>query len=365
MIHKIIITLSAPMNKTSLSHCYTIDKSDIMRVLTEDYRIVEYSSSKYVSDQNSEHKTYPLENFRDLVFSKTGGTMQHFFEFETIVKDGQEKGVTSVDEKKRIALAIFYGEHPLVKINGKTHKYTKNPVFNILDMALQTVEDVIDFDKELAVKTAISKMDLAELRDVCYYFGTSPKGKSEGELKVFLAGNNTGLLLKRTGENGQLANIDRFVKVFVENISAEDRDMKIVLRKAIELNVIQNNHKDNRDNYYLGTTPLGNSIDDMVAYFHKEEKLYVDFVKVGVEEKEDFTKEQTDSDQVEAAAKKGKMSDMSQAEVTSLRHEGKSLVKEGFLDSKTARPATCKIENLIVLVEKGRKAKAEAEAHKV
>lgn len=360
MIHKIIITLSTPMRKTSLPHCYTVAGTDEMRVLTEDYRIIPYSSSKYVSDK----KANVLENFRDIQFDAVSGNMQSFFEFETVVKDGQEKGVTTMDERKRVALAIFYGEHPLVKINGKTHVYTKNPVFNILDMALQTVEDVIDFDKELVVKTAVSKMELSELRDVCYYFGQSPKGKSEGELKVYLAGNNTGLCLVRSGDNGQTPNIDRFIKVFVENISTEDRDMKITLRKAIELNVIQNNRANDFDSYYLGATPLGKSLDDLIAYFHKEDQLYAEHVLRVVQEKEDFKKETADSVQVNEAAKNGKMSEVSEAEVTSLRQEAKRLIKEGFIPS-TARPATCLVQNLIPMVEAGRKAKAEAEKVKV
>ncbi len=358
MLHQIIITLSSPMRKTSLPHCYTVDKTDIMRILTEDYRIVEYSSSKYVSDK----KANPLENFRDIHFDAVTGNMQHFFQFETEIKDGREKGVTHTDELKRKALEIFYGEHPMTKMNGKTHAYTKNPVFNVLDKANQTIEDVIDFNKELVVKSAIAKMELSELRDVAYYFGQTPKGKSEGELKVFLAGNNTGLCLKNKGDNGQAANIDRFIKVFVENVSAEDRDMKITLRKAIELNVIQNNPANGFDSYYLGQTPLGKTLDDLIAYFHKEDTLYADHVKRVVDEKEEFKKETADSKQVSEAVDRGKMNEISEAEVTSLRQEGKRLVQAGFLDSKTARPATCKVENLIKLVEEGRKAKEAKEA---
>ena len=143
-----------------------------MRVLTSDYRIITYSSSKYVS--STKEAPYIIESYKDLEFD-TNTSMSHGFEFETVIKDGIEVGVTAVDQLKLKALQVFYMEHPQTIVNGRPHTYTKIPTFNILDLAQKTVEEAIDFDKEFEVVSSIKSMSLTEKRDVAYFFGHPPR----------------------------------------------------------------------------------------------------------------------------------------------------------------------------------------------
>jgi len=351
MKHEIIIRMLEPViHKTPLARSYST--GNIMKVLTSDNKIEEFSSSEYLA-RASTNNPLPIAWSKPIDFGVLS-SMEHRFTYETFIdKDGYEVGIDTQNKDLKKAYEEFWCKHPNTVVNGVGHANTKNPLFNLIDTTAQTIQGLVDYDNKLRIANRIQEMSFDEKRDVMYFFGKSPVGKLDGELKMLLADFTTGLCF-------QGANTEKFLAVWMNASSHPDRDMRVTLRKAIELNVIQNNPKNGLESYYLGQSPIGNSIDDLIGYFKKEDALFKEFVERVVHDKEDISLEADNSLILDKAVSKGKLGVMNDGEITDLRRQAKQLKDEGFID-KGFNHHSAKVVRLMEEIEKGSKLKQEKE----
>lgn len=355
MKHEIIIRMLEPViHKTPLARSYSFGNT--MKVLTADDKIEEFSSSEYLARVGTNN---PLA----IAYSKpidfgVNTQLEYRFTYETLINaDGFEVGIDQRNKDLKKAFEEFWCKHPNTVINGKSHATTYNPLFNLIDTTQQTIQGLMDYDNKLRIANRIQEMNFEEKRDVMYYFGKSPVGKLDGELKMLLADFTTGICFQGN-------NPEKFLAVWMNQSSHPDRDMKVTLEKAIRLNVIQNNPKNGMSSYYLGQSPIGNSIDDLIGYFKKEDALFKEFVIRVVADKEDISLEIDNSAVLDKAVSKGKLGVMNDGEITDLRRQAKQLKEEGFIDKgfnhHSAKPA-----RLLEEIEKGSKLKTEKEQSSV
>jgi len=368
MRHEIIIRMLVPLiHKTDLPNIYSI--GDELRIMGTDGKFWRGSVSQMLSA--TPQAPYQMPHHKPIPFN-IDNKLEERFIYNTFVNDaGNEEGVTVADKRMKEAAEVFYANHPNVRKGNRDHANVSNPMFTMIDTAEQTVEGLVSYENMDIVRDKIRTMTIDELRNITYWFGHSPKGKTEGELKLLLANVDPnvpphqidgigylGICLRNAKTpDGKETNIERFIRVWVKG-SARDRDMKVILQKAVDYNVIQNNKKSGMDAYYLGQTPIGNSIDDMIVYFSKEEQMYNDFVLRGVKEKENFKTEDKDTviqnDSMSATVV------ITDNDLKALQDEADLLRKEGFIPAKPYRGM--KYHTILPVVEEGRKAKNQKEA---
>lgn len=174
-------------------------------------------------------------------------------------------------------------------VNGKRTEYTKGtPIFNVREEENTVLSNIADFQKKLLVANKINNMPFGQKRDLSFYYGESPKGMTELELLVHLAGWDDGICM-------QDALIDDFILVWGKDLD-NDLEMKVIIRKAIELGVFTNQAKDGKDFFYYGQEFIGNQFEDLLAYCKREEKIYEQHILRNVEKEDKFKKEQEASD---------------------------------------------------------------------
>lgn len=270
-------------------------------------------------------------------------------EYEDDEKISQKDALGHIQSMRNKRKAeYFYANHKDFTRNGKPHENSvKHPNFNIEFSTDTLAEKHATFRDTLLVKNRINSMPFEEKAMVAEYFGYSPKGKTELDLLVDLAGDN-GLCLTE-------ANRKKFLKEWM-NPSA-DTIMIVNCRKAIRMNIIEERNTAGRIDYYLGTSHLGTKIEDIATYMRANTGVYNEHVLRLVNE-EKLT------DELKATAsfenKIANPPSWTEADLTELRVEAKQLKKDGFID-RLAPVHNMKYENLLPLVEKGRVEKTAKE----
>jgi hypothetical protein len=207
-------------------------------------------------------------------------------------------------------------KHPLCTINGKVHPGTRMAMFDVIDEQIAVASRLEEWDIKRRVANFLSEADLTQLRDICYYYGRSPIGKTKGQICLEMADYTEGELFKR--ENDQA---DYNYRGFVLNwIDGEDPDREFVIncRKAISLRIVTEVPKGGNISYYLGTQFIGVSFMDVVGFFKKEERLYNEYVIRGIRERDHFAEEtaKTKAENKVLSARSG-----SKDEINQLRNE--------------------------------------------
>lgn len=261
------------------------------------------------------------------------------------------------DKKTQKVVEIFWAQHPLLEYNGKYHKYTKNPMFNLENQNEKVALKVLGFKEKLEIQNRIAGAELSLLRDICDYYGVSAKGKTEDELIPLLGDPATGVCT-----NG--VNAESFVKTWLE--VTPETTMIVNLKKAIRLGVIEERKEGNRTDYYLGTAFLGTNFMDVLAYAKREEKIYNNHILREVNAKDDFSAEKVQSNTVKEIAKKVEdgselVKSWTPAEIKEMRDELKLLKEQGYVIKAFPHHLATPPKLEAKLIE-GRKAKEEKEA---
>lgn len=257
------------------------------------------------------------------------------------------------DKKTQKVVEVFWAQHPLLEYNGKYHKYTKNPMFNLENQNEKVAMKVMGFKEKLEIQNRIASADLSLLRDICDYYGVSAKGKTEDELIPLLGDPSTGVCT-----NG--VNAETFVKTWLE--VTPETIMIVNLKKAIRLGVIEERKEGNRTDYYLGTAFLGTNFNDVLAYAKREEKIYNNHILREVNAKDDFSAEKVQSNSVKKVAENGQsVKTWTAAQIHDMREEAKQLKDAGYI-IKAFPHHLAKPDTLEAKIAEGRKAKEEKEA---
>lgn len=262
MIIKVSIEpINKNINDQALPTHYNINGK--RRMLLEDDQIVEVDSI--------ENKEKPWPSARVLPSSKRGSVVL------TYLYEGNQSIQNIVDKRKIEAINRFWGQHPFLTVNGKATEYTKNAQFNIVNFTDKSIEAGNTWRDKLAIANRIGDMSYEEKVNLMYYYGESPKGKTENELILMLADFVSGIALKDEER-------DNFKRIFINNESS-DKDIIIIARKALTGNIIETRTQDGRNSYYIGETFIGISFNDIIAFCKREEKVYMDFIVRQVNEK--------------------------------------------------------------------------------
>lgn len=265
---------------------------------------------------------------------------------------------TEYDKQKQKVVEVFFAQHPALLYNGKHHKNTQAPLFDMVNQNERKVAAVISFKDRLAIQNRIAAMGLEELRNVAYYYSKSPVGMSENDLQIFLGDPSTGVCM-----NGE--NAETFKTTWMEVSSETERI--VTLRKAISTGVIEERKDGTRVDYYLGSEFVGVTFNDVLAYSKRETKIYDNHIKRVVNEKTgDVSKEVVATKNEEVVAEKvangeETVKSWSLADLTTMRQELYKLKDEGYILKATP------IHNLLgATLEKklaeAKAKKAEAEA---
>ena len=203
--------------------------------------------------------------------------------------DDNGEPLTTADAKYKEVAEKFFMRHPFCTINGKPHKGTINDMFDIVDTHTVVVSRLNEWDSKRRVANYLSDSELDTLRDICYYYGVNPSGKTKGQICLELGDYSSGRLYFKKNEITE-PDYKNFLISWVENIDP-DREFIVNCRKAVNFDVITTNYKDGRSNFYLGNTFIGVSFEDIVAFFKREPKLYSDYVVRGVRDRDVFSDE--------------------------------------------------------------------------
>lgn len=205
----------------------------------------------------------------------------------TINIDDADSGKNQVVEK-------FFGEHPLLTRNGKPTKFTKAAMY---DMFSEQEKANIKFDtwqENLQVMNRLESMSDNELCDVWYYYGIEPNGKKRGELIVKLGAVPDGLAIKDI--DLQLKR-NKFLTMFSGETKSETEYI-VNMRKCMMHGIIDDKMDGNRHNYYHGTTFIGTSFNDIIAYAKREDRIYKEHILPRINEIENSLSSKRDEDDI-------------------------------------------------------------------
>ncbi len=276
--------------------------------------ITEHGMYKELSSQDANPPKTLLMNF-----SKT--VMFHEYVYE-VDKELQ----TPKDKNTQMIVDLFWKNNPICIVNGKAHANTKvADQYNIVDAGVKTVNSVNRFNDVMKGAIAIQGMTHAERCDVAFYYGQSPIGKSEEELLIFLSDVQSDAHGVINGYCLKAENLDGFLRVWV-NGKAEDREMLVVVKKAIAFKTIDNKAIDGRNNYYLGESFLGIDETGIVDWCRKHPRDYTEHILRSVNEK---NKEGAKSD------KSINKNAVDLNKFDALKKQALELKEEGFIDDKT------------------------------
>lgn len=191
------------------------------------------------------------------------------------------------DKKKEYAVKVFWGQHPMVTVNGAMTKFTKAPAFDIVNFTDKSINLIKKWRDKLDVANTVNQMSYEEKVNLFYYYGENPKGKTENDLILTLVNFENGICLS----DDEVVN---FKNIFIKNDNS-DKDIIINIRKALSWNVIEEKTIDGRSSFYLGETFLGTAFNDIIAFCKREEKIYQDYLIRQVESKEDLKAEKKES----------------------------------------------------------------------
>lgn len=331
MIHEVIVkTMSEETPDMGFPTTYTTASGEV-RILVEN-DIFESFSPGY-------RGAYP--DTKSITFKKTMPEMRFRYEGDAALQ-------TDEDKKIRKLVEVYLKGHPCIVIDGNPHKGTKAPLFNLIDVSEVNNKKIRTWNKKLEVANIINGMTFTEKKDVCYYYGGNPDGKTENELVLQLGDFEDGDCMF---ENEP----DKFISTWGGSESNPERNFIINANKAITMGIITNrpSAEDNRINYYLGDTFIGTDFNDVLGYCKREARVYSENILRVINQNE--PKAEVKAAKVEPGDAKFILPD---AELAELRQEAKILKANGYIDS-IVMFHNMKGQNLVDVVNVGRAKKEE------
>lgn len=250
-------------NAIQLTGNYT-KRSGYTMIATEEFAFGEYKNSDFNKDN-------PMPVPRDIYFDRTRPDATFRFDPES-----EEQ----IDLDTRAMVEDFWMHHPLIKCKGVNKPAT--PLFELVSRKDVVSDNFSDLKKSLEVSNKVIAMDDHSLRDVYFYYGLEPKGKSREDMVTKLIGDKNGVAV---------ADADNFLKVFDKDTNTE-REYIINARKAILLGVVQDRKVQGRSNFYLDDEHIGTMFEDVLRYCKDNDRIYKENIlrKLARQEEKDFGK---------------------------------------------------------------------------
>lgn len=178
------------------------------------------------------------------------------------------------DKRRKEVIEKFFGEHPLVMRNGKQTQFTRSGMYDMYSEQEKTYIEYETWKENLDVMNRLDGMADNELCDVWYYYGVEPNGKKRGELIVKLGAVPGGLAIN---DMDMATKKNKFMMMFSGETKSETEYI-VNMRKALLNGIIDNKMDGSRSNYYHGTTFIGTSFNDVIAYAKREDRIYKEHI---------------------------------------------------------------------------------------
>lgn len=178
------------------------------------------------------------------------------------------------DKRRKEVIEKFFGEHPLVMRNGKQTQFTRSGMYDMYSEQEKTYIEYETWKENLDVMNRLDSMADNELCDVWYYYGVEPNGKKRGELIVKLGAIPGGLAIN---DMDMATKKNKFMMMFSGETKSETEYI-VNMRKALLNGIIDNKMDGSRSNYYHGTTFIGTSFNDVIAYAKREDRIYKEHI---------------------------------------------------------------------------------------
>lgn len=178
------------------------------------------------------------------------------------------------DKRRKEVIEKFFGEHPLVMRNGKQTQFTRSGMYDMYSEQEKTYIEYETWKENLDVMNRLDSMADNELCDVWYYYGVEPNGKKRGELIVKLGAVPGGLAIN---DMDMATKKNKFMMMFSGETKSETEYI-VNMRKALLNGIIDNKMDGSRSNYYHGTTFIGTSFNDVIAYAKREDRIYKEHI---------------------------------------------------------------------------------------
>lgn len=204
--------------------------------------------------------------------------------------DNKGEPKTNSDKAIKATIEHFYQNHPSCLVNGQSHMNSAGePVFDITDKQTEIVTRLKEWDLKKKIAVFLSeKCDLDAVRDVMFFYGQNPKGKTHGDICMHLAEYELGILYAKGDNNSRLA--DNFLDLWVTNASP-DRIYIVHARKAIAFGIVEARQRDGNSNYFVMGAFAGLSPEEVSDYFKREPKIYNEHIVRRINEKDEFSEE--------------------------------------------------------------------------
>lgn len=252
------------------------------------------------------------------------------------IKETDSPGIKNQYDKE----LAFWKRHELMQIKGGKNPNMKQPLFVLI------VHDEIQNSQYSALKlknTVFNYImqvedDAAEIRNICYYYGMNPTGKTKEEIVIALCDYNTGILM-RPGL------VEKFTTEY--NKDNDEVRMKTIVKKAVATAVFEQRNGI----FFLNGDAIGNNEDSLVVYCRDNKDIYEKIIVTEVQKRDIFKPYKKEKEvSLETIGKKDVMNDI--AEATRYRARAKEL---GYVVSHNER-----LENAKKKVEEGEKIHARA-----
>jgi len=187
------------------------------------------------------------------------------------------------NNSRKEVIEKFFAEHPLLTRNGKPTKFTKAGLYDMYSEQEKTNIQYDTWKENLQVMNRLDDMSENELCDVWYYYGVEPSGKNRGELIVRLGAPGDGLAIK---DLDPVTQKNKFMVMFSTDTKSETEYI-VNMRKCLMHGIIDDKVDGMRHNFYHGTTFIGTSFNDVIAYAKREDRIYKEHIVPRIKELED------------------------------------------------------------------------------
>lgn len=185
--------------------------------------------------------------------------------------------ITYNDEVKGSDYLIkVWARHPSIQCKGNTNLV--NPQFVMENLKELLSDERMAIKKKGMVFNLINNTTVEDMRNIAFSVGLNPIKMNDDEIFIKLIKFEDGKLM---------ANPDEFLK----NYNAPDYQIQIIVRKALLLEVITQQH----GKYYIKDEIIGSSFDDLVIYCKKNPNMYENFIRKEVAKKDDLLPSGADS----------------------------------------------------------------------
>lgn len=203
------------------------------------------------------------------------------------------------DKRRKELVEVFFAEHPLMTRNGKPTKFTKSAMYDMHSEQEKSNDQYESWVENLKVMNRLNEMDELELRNAMYYYGVEPGRRSKSELIIKLGDVPNGLAIVDVDYATKKSN---FISMFSNEKAEQEKQYIVNMRKALMNGIISNKMDGNRSNYYHGTTFVGTSFNDLIAYAKREDRIYKEHIMPRLEEMDYMFVKTEKSDELLGAA---------------------------------------------------------------